>query len=283
MHIVSQKSFSIQVTSLLNTVPQIYVWKFNLGLYYSTLKYKTENFFLLENMFQRYVVIKSLILTLQLWSCLQNFAIKLPLIKTYLEEFYLFQGISDVVFLFEPISVFEQNFNSIVIISFCRIDHGTVVRFRASYDCGWLTLIQCKIKITLYIFTFASWNMFYRKSCLHNLDLGCRICFYGWIFCSCYSESTWGWLSKFLSAAALWHGEWRHRWARWCRWVSWSSCHCGGTPAVLWQFARPPALSCWWSPLLWVRLHAFWSHHWRSEKTLLIGKENKPLIWLSLF
>ena len=44
-----RKSFSIQVTSLLNTVPQIYVWKFNLGLYYSTLKYKTENFNIVQN------------------------------------------------------------------------------------------------------------------------------------------------------------------------------------------------------------------------------------------
>ena len=47
--------------------------------------------------------------------------------KTYLKQFNLLQGISDIVLLFQPVAILEQNFNSLVIISFRRINHGIMV------------------------------------------------------------------------------------------------------------------------------------------------------------
>ena len=53
--------------------------------------------------------------------------------QSYLEKLNFLQWVSDVVFLLESVSVLEENFNSLVVIPFCRIDHGVMVCFRGSY------------------------------------------------------------------------------------------------------------------------------------------------------
>ena len=53
--------------------------------------------------------------------------------KTYLEELDFLQWVGNVVFLLESVAVFEQNFNSLIVVPLCRIDHGVVVGFWSSW------------------------------------------------------------------------------------------------------------------------------------------------------
>ena len=52
--------------------------------------------------------------------------------KSYLKELDFLQWVGNVVFLLESVAVFEQNFNSLIVVPLCCIDHSIVVGFGGS-------------------------------------------------------------------------------------------------------------------------------------------------------
>ena len=52
--------------------------------------------------------------------------------KSYLKELDFLQWVGNVVFLLESVAVFEQNFNSLIVVPLCCIDHSVVVGFGGS-------------------------------------------------------------------------------------------------------------------------------------------------------